>query len=123
MKKFNYFLLLAIISLISTNTVNAFTTNSNINSTIEQVSYLEPAFSNQSNLLIPTINEHVEVDELQVSVSSSAEFIQNNLTLLYSICIALVLFNLVAQVKIIIQMVNLFFQFQKKDEFINYNFQ
>jgi len=122
MKKFNYFLLTAITLFLSTTQLKAFTTSSNFNNTIQKIENLPPAFVDITQSFKSSVSKNFEINELQVSATNSSESITDKLTFLYSICVALVLFNLVAQVKIIYQMVHLFFQFQKKDEFAAFTF-
>jgi len=123
MKKFNYFLLIAIISLFTSNQTFALTTYSKFDVVIQD-DILEINTVNYGiNLTASIDGTTTKSNDLELTASKSTEFIANNLTLLYAICIALVLFNLLAQIKIIFQMVHLFFQFQKEDEFAKFNFQ
>lgn len=122
MKKFNYFLLTAITLIFSTIQLNAFTTSSKFENTVKTVENLPPVLIDITQSISSTVSKKFEFNELEVSTLSSSEMIQDNLTALYSICIALVLINLVAQIKIIYQMVHLFFQIQKKDEFAAFTF-
>ena len=121
MKKFNYFLLTAITIFLTTSHLNAFTTTTNFNN-IQKSETLTPAFEDFSQSMILSANKDFGLEELQASTVKSTELITDNLTYLYSICVVLVLINLVVQIKIIYQMVHLFFQFQKKDEFAAFTF-
>jgi len=122
MKKFNYFLLTLVIFIFTPIESSAFTTTLTNSTNIEQVNDLNPILTLEHLQFSPIPTILSENRELHFSSASSVSVMENNLTLLYSICIALVLFNLAAQIKIIYQMVNLFFLFQKKDEFSVHNF-
>ena len=122
MKKFNYFLIIAITLSFSSIELNAFTT-SNINSiSSEYVDVAIQFLSNGTDLLYSLDNANFQYDELELTASNSTSLTQNNLNILYSICLALVLFNLAAQIKIIVQMIHLFSLFRKKDEVVGLNF-
>ena len=123
MKKINCFLIFAFTFLLITNHTNATTTNSLSTNDIKSGAYLIPAFTNNALTANESNTIKEEISEFAVASSSSSEVITSNITRLYSICIALVLFNLIVQIKIIFQMVHLFFQFRKKDEFATFNFQ
>ncbi len=107
--------------LFTTIDLNAFTTTVKNNSTVRQVELPASLFSKNSSTLSYIHPKNLKLNELQISTTQSADLITNNLTLLYSMCVALVLFNLIAQIKIIVQMIHLFFQFRKKDEFVSFN--
>ena len=117
MKKFSYFLLIAILSLFTTNNSFAITTPTNSFATLQQSECIQPIFTDHGEVLSVVKISETKINSTEHSTSDSSDFISGNLTLLYSLCVALVLFNLLAQIKIIIQMVHLFFQFQKMDEF------
>lgn len=121
MRKFSYFLLTALTSLITLSSLNAFTTKSFFLPSAEQVAIPFDQGS-KADILAASSFASYDIVELQETAANSKEFISNNLTVLYSLCITLVLFNFVIQIKIIVQMVNLFFQFRQKDEFANFNF-
>jgi len=123
MKKFNYFLLTAVILLFTSNQALSITTNFNFDGVLNQEESLLASKTNGSILSTSIADLTSEFSELELTAENSTEFIASNLTLLYSICIALVLLNLIVQIKIIFQMVSLFFQFRKKDEFAEFNFQ
>ena len=109
--------------LLSSFQLNAFTSSTLINSElIQQVDKTIPLFTENANILSALVINNSEYNTAQFITSTPTNTIANNLTLLYSICLALVLFNLVVQVKIIIQIINLFFQFRKKDEFAGISF-
>lgn len=118
MKKFSYFLVIAITFLFNTNELNAFTTTYLDHYSAQKSDLQSTIFTHESEsmstspIILPNSTEITTVE------ASSADVIQNNLTLLYYLCVALVLFNLVAQIKIIYQMIHLFFLFRGKDDFI-----
>lgn len=121
MKKFNYFLSIAFTFLFLTIPISAFTTNNTSNLHVEHVDNVAPFFTNGITSLYAFEDGYAKFEELQVATASSSNFIQDNLSFLYAICIALVLVNLAAQIKIIVQMIHLFFQFRKTDETIGIN--
>lgn len=120
MKKFNYFLLIAITILLFTNQVHAFTKASFSSNHIEGIESLTP---NDAVKVTFPLNHNLEIKESKICVTDSTATIDSNLKLLYSICFALAFFNLVVQIRIVFQMVDLFFQFKKKDEFSSFSFQ
>jgi hypothetical protein len=121
MKKFNYFLLIAWAIFFSTTTLNATTTITVNHSVTENVEIVFP--------FLPICISTYKIDspilrwsKLQLEPANSSSPIQDKLNILYSICLALVLVNLVAQIKIIVQMIHLFFMFKKKDDVIGVKF-
>ena len=67
-------------------------------------------------------NAPLPFKELKATTANSSTITQSKLNILYSLCFALVLFNLMAQIKIIFQMIHLFFLFRKKEESVRLNF-
>lgn len=122
MKKFNYFLLIVFTLLFTTFESKAFTTTFKNQLSTQQTDYSNSELQKQISNHLPFFNNTFELKELNFTSSESVSFLERNLTILYSICVALVLFNLVAQVKIIYQMIHLFFLFKKKDEFTAFEF-
>lgn len=122
MKKFNYFLSIAFTILISTSTLSAFTTAPLTTDNFINVVDVVPNMTKDISAIDAFESVNASFEELQVVSATSSNFIQDNLALLYALCFVLVLINLVAQVKIIFQMVHLFFQFRKKDDTISLNF-
>ena len=121
MKKFRYLILTAITILSITSNTHALTTTSLKSSTLVTENCADQTFDSPifvAQQLSPTLT----VSEIEQVTVQSADFITRNLSLLYSICIVLVLINLIVQIKIVIQMVQLFFQFRKKDEFSGFKF-
>ena len=122
MKKFNYFLLIAVTFIFSSIELNAFTTTNFKSFNSERVDIAIPFISNGNNVLSIIDNAHFQFEELQLTSVNSSNLISDNLNILYSICLALVLFNLVAQIRIIVQMIHLFSLFRQKEEVVGINF-
>ncbi len=122
MKKFYYFLLTLFFLLCTTFESKAFTVTIKNHLITQHSNDLnsEIQYNNLQNLSV--FNNNFEFGELSFPSTDSVDFLGSNLTILSSLCIALVLFNLVAQVKIIYQMIHLFFLFRKKDEFASFEF-
>jgi hypothetical protein len=118
MKKFNYFLAIVFTIFFSSIELNAFTTFNVTILNLERVDVAIPFLSNGTNTLYSLENANLQFDKLEITAANSTSLIQNNLNILYSICLALVLINLVAQIKIIVQMIDLFFLFRKKDKVV-----
>ena len=122
MKKFNYFLSIAFTILISTSQLSAFTTPTFTADNFINVVDAVPPMTKDISAFDAFESVNVSFEELQVVSATSSNFIQDNLALLYALCFVLVLVNLAAQIKIIFQMVHLFFQCRKKDDTISLNF-
>ena len=122
MKKFNYFLAIAVALLFSSFELNAFTTTNIKNLNVEHIDTPIAFLLNETNAVYESDNANFQFNELKLTAANSSNLIHNNLKILYSICLALVLFNLVAQVKIIVQMIQLFFLFRQKDDAVELNF-
>jgi hypothetical protein len=121
MRRFKYFLLTTIAILFITTNINALTSTPRENLAIaKQMECIIP-LPMEIAYLYSNANK-AELHNLNASLSQSPDTISKNLTLLYTICFALVLFNLAAQIKIIFQMIHLFFLFQKEDEYARFNF-
>jgi len=122
MKKFNYFLLPLIILFCTTPESKAFTTTIKNHLIAPQAIEINPQIENNGFHHLITSNTNFALNESNFSSASSASSIGQKLTILYSICIALVLINLVVQIKIIFQMIHLFFLVRKKDDFATFEF-
>ena len=121
MKKLRYLILTAITILSINSNIHALTTNSLKTLPLETENCSEQITENQF-VVAQSLNFTTVETEFEQATVQSADFITRNLSLLYSICIVLVLINLIVQIKIVIQMVQLFFQFKKQDEFSGFKF-
>lgn len=122
MKKFNYFLVIAFFLIFSSTELRAFTNSNFISLNPVDVDFNIPFLTNDAETMYTLGEANFQYNELQLSTVESSSLIQNNLNLLYSLCVLLVVVNLAVQIKIVVQMVNLFFMFKKKDESIAINF-
>lgn len=120
MKKFNYFLLFAVTLFFTILNLNAFATSQ---LQFVNAKHVEKTLPNKDcvNSYYAFNDLNYNIHKLEASSSNSKNLMPDKLTILYSICLALVLFNLVAQIKIIIQMIQLFSLFKKKDEAMRIN--
>ena len=114
MKKFCVFLLLSAIVLLPTTLTNSSPIDADfLTSNFENTDGLY-AISGEALIWFDAVSGEASLSEIQVTT--------NNLTALYTICVLLVIINLAAQIKIVLQMIHLFFQFRKKDEFARLEF-
>ena len=90
-------------SIAETSALTSQITHSTITSSTEQL----PPELFQNFFFQPTFGNL----EAGVSLNETTPLTQDNLNLLYFVCIALVLINLIAQIKIIYQMVDLFWHY------------
>lgn len=100
--------------------VNA--TNLNNFEQIIQIKNLNPVIENDLQILSTEIIQNTIITGSNYTNVEPVNFITRNLGTIYAICVILVLMNLIVQIKIIYQMIHLFFQFRKKDEFVTYSF-
>lgn len=110
-----------ILLLLITNNSNANTQSPIFLEQCSEIQTLGALFENDLFSIQAEIAQHVIASELTYTSVEPVNFITRNLTHIYTICVILVLINLIAQIKIIYQMANLFFQFRKKDELVNYS--
>ena len=122
MKTLRYLVLTAITILSINSNIHALTTTTLKSSTLVTEICADQTFESSIFVDQQKLSNSFAVSEIEQATVQSADFITRNLSLLYSICIVLVLINLIVQVKIVIQMVQLFFQFRKKDEFSGFKF-
>ncbi|MDF1694665.1 MAG: hypothetical protein P1U56_02480 [Saprospiraceae bacterium] len=120
MKRFIPFLFVFSILIIPLKINSAIISNNTLE--IEQNGNLQMAFPSvilTENALIPILTNSIGPE---VSETEANNFIENNLAILYTICVILVLINLAVQIKIVYQMIHLFFQFRQKKEILSFKF-
>lgn len=107
-----------VISLIALNQSFALTSFLNSDAAIQHIEFIQAMNLDHDDLHSSVLINNSQIKSASFSSSNSADYISGNWTLLYTLCIVLVLINLIVQIKIIFQMIRLFFQFQKMDETI-----
>ena len=111
MKNFVTLAITAMLMVLSIAETSALTSHNNRSALTSTTEHVTPELF--QNFFFQTTTTH---SEIAANIHESTPITQDNLNLLYFICIALVLVNLIAQVKIIYQMIHLFFQFKKQDD-------